>query len=78
MLADAGLLEGKNATAYPGVLEAMENENITITGAAVEQDGKVLTSRGPGTAMDFALAIISCLLGNAKREQVETALVRAA
>lgn len=78
VLANAGLLNNKKATAYPGVLEALENNAVEITGVAVQQDGKVLTSRGPGTAMDFALEIITCLLGDAKRKQVESALQRAA
>jgi len=78
VLANAGLLDNKKVTAYPGVLEAVEESNFQITGASVQQDGNVITSRGPGTAMDFALEIISCLLGNEKRNQVETALQRAA
>ena len=78
VLANAGLLNNKKATAYPGVLEALENNAVEITGVAVQQDGKVLTSRGPGTAMDFALQIITCLLGDVKRKQVESALQRAA
>jgi 4-methyl-5(b-hydroxyethyl)-thiazole monophosphate biosynthesis len=40
------------------------------------RDGHVLTSRGPGTAMDFALALIEVLAGRATRDQVETGLVR--
>ena len=78
VLASAGLLEAKKATAYPGVLEALENNSFEITGVAVQQDGQVLTSRGPGTAMEFALELISCLLGDEKRQQVEAALQRAA
>ncbi len=78
VLANAGLLDNKTATAYPGVLEALENSNFDITSSAVEKDGKVLTSRGPGTAMDFALEIITCLLGEEKRNQVEVALQRVA
>lgn len=78
VLASAGLLEAKKATAYPGVLEALENDSFEITGVAVQQDGQVLTSRGPGTAMEFALELISCLLGDEKRQQVEAALQRAA
>jgi len=78
VLVSAGLLKNKKATAYPGVLEAIDDNSFEITGAAIEKDGKVLTSRGPGTAMDFALKIISCLLGDEKRKQVEDALQRAA
>jgi len=45
--------------------------------AAVGQDGKVLTSRGTGTAMEFALALVETLTGAARRQQVEAALLRA-
>jgi len=47
------------------------------TGAArLVTDGKVITSRGPGTAMDFALQLIEILAGSDKRDEVEKALVR--
>ncbi|MCG6939064.1 MAG: DJ-1/PfpI family protein [Gammaproteobacteria bacterium] len=75
-LALAGVLEGKTATAYPGVLAALENNNIYISEKAVEIDGKVITSRGPGTAMDFALSLIELLEGKQKREEVDKQLVR--
>ena len=68
----------KKATAYPGVLETLQENSFEITGAAVQQDGRVFTSRGPGTAMDFTLALISHLMGEAKSQQVEAALQREA
>jgi len=74
VLAEAGLLDGKQATSYPGFLDAIPG--VTLSSAAVVQDGKVLTSRGPGTAMDFALALIEVLSGSEKRQQVESALLR--
>ena len=78
VFASAGLLDDKKATAYPGVLEALDNNAFEITSSAVQKDGKVLTSRGPGTAMDFALEIITCLLGDERRNQVEMSLQRVA
>lgn len=76
VLAKAGVLDGKQATAYPGVLEALEVPGLTLTTEAVVRDGKVITSRGPGTAMDFGLELVGALMGDAKRNEVEKALVR--
>jgi putative intracellular protease/amidase len=39
-------------------------------------DGKVVTSRGPGTAMEFALTLVALLLGEEQRRAVELPLVR--
>ena len=75
-LARAGVLDGRTATAYPGTLQALENDQITMSDEAVEVDGNVITSRGPGTAMDFALTLIEQLSGVEKRNEVEAQLVR--
>lgn len=73
-LARAGVLAGRSATAYPGILEA--EGHADITGAAWTRDGHVLTSRGPGTAMDFALELIAVLAGKEVRNSVEAGLQR--
>ena len=61
-------------TAYPGVLDGQPD--IKLSSAAVVRDGTFITSRGPGTAMDFALSLIEILCGPAKRNEVESALQR--
>lgn len=76
VLASAGLLDKRTATAYPGTLEAIELSNTIISKDAVVIDDGVMTSRGPGTAMDFALALIEQLAGKDKRDAVEAGLVR--
>ncbi len=76
VLASAGLLDGKRATGYPGTLDPELFPAVQIENAAVVQDGRVITSRGPGTAMDFALSLIEILAGRDKRDAVETGLVR--
>ena len=76
VLAVAGLLDGKRATSYPGSVDPAAFPSIRLDSQAVVRDGQVLTSRGPGTAMDFALALIEVLAGRATRDQVEAGLVR--
>ena len=56
----------------------MELETTKVLQDPVVVDGKIVTSRGPGTAMDFALALIELLLGQQKRQEVERPLVRSA
>ncbi len=75
-LAQAGVLDGKTATSFPGVLAAIENKTITISEQSVVIDGKIITSRGPGTAMDFTLSLIEILEGRAKRDEVNQQLQR--
>ncbi|NOU00523.1 MAG: DJ-1/PfpI family protein [Gallionella sp.] len=74
VLATAGLLDGKRATSFPTALNNFSNVNLQA--AAVVEDGKLITSRGPGTAMDFALTLLERLVGAAKRVEVEAGLVR--
>ncbi len=76
VLANAGLLNGKNATAYPGTLEKMTLQDVALKSDAVVKDGKIITSRGPGTAMDFALELIETLVGVESRAEVEAGLQR--
>ena len=78
VLASAGLLAHRQATSFPGALDESGVPGMRYREDAVVQDGKIITSRGPGTAMDFALTLIENLVGKAKRDQVEGALQRPA
>lgn len=75
-LASAGLLNGKQVTGYPGVVDKLAVDGMQYLQQPVVQDGQVITSRGPGTAMDFALYLVEKLQGKAIRQQVESVLVR--
>lgn len=75
-LEKAGLLDNRTATGFPGVLDSLNNDRINISEAAIEQDGKIITSRGPGTAMDFTLQLIKLLEGQDKMQEVNDSLVR--
>lgn len=73
VLAAAGLLDGRRATSFPGFLDGYD---VDYRDDAVVEDGNLITSRGPGTAMDFALALIARLRGKAVRDEVEAKLQR--
>nr|XP_054768872.1 Parkinson disease protein 7 homolog [Lytechinus pictus] len=54
----------KTITSHPGVKEKLENSGLfTYSEDRVVRDGKLITSRGPGTAFEFALAIVEQLKG---------------
>jgi 4-methyl-5(b-hydroxyethyl)-thiazole monophosphate biosynthesis len=67
-LAEAGLLEGKAKTSHPAVKAEMPSEGYREDRVVV--DGRVITSRGPGTAMEFAFALVRALFGEDKVEEV--------
>lgn len=73
VLAKAGLLEGRRAVCYPGLEEQLTGR---IGGdGAVEVDETVITSRGVGTAIPFALAIVEYFSGAEKARELAHAIV---
>jgi len=76
VLGEAGVLAGRRATGFPGCLESLQLPDVDLIDQAVVVDGKVVTSKGPGTAMDFALALIELLAGVGTRRRVEDGLQR--
>lgn len=76
VLAAAGLLDNRRATSYPGFLDAKQAAGLRVTESPVEQDDRVITSRGPGTAMDFALTLVENLIGRDRRDALEATLQR--
>lgn len=74
VLEKAQLLDGKQATIYPGLEDKLTSTSLTSPERVVE-DGQVITSKGPGTAMDFALALVAKFAGPAMADQVATGLL---
>ena len=67
-LAAAGILEGKTKTSHPAVRDEMPSDGYREDRVVV--DGKVITSRSPGTAIEFAFTLVRVLFGDAKAEEV--------
>ena len=68
ILGELGILKGKRATCYPGFENKLEG--ATFTGAMVEQDGFIITGKGPAAAMDFALKIAEAMTSKTISEEV--------
>jgi len=67
VLKDAGLLAGKRFTSHAGVLPELP-ESLVLE--RVVEDGGVITSRGAATAVDFGLALVRRLCGEAAASEV--------
>ncbi|MEA1987679.1 MAG: DJ-1 family glyoxalase III [Pseudomonadota bacterium] len=76
VLVEAGLLDHKQATSYPGVIDQAPAVGMQYLDQPVVEDGNVVTSKGPGTAMVFTLTLIERLMGSEKRLLVESGLQR--
>ena len=72
VLEDAGLLEGKRFTAHFSTANELPGAQV---GERVVEDGHLITSRGAGTALEFGLALVDRLFGEAKEEEIARAIM---
>ncbi|WVZ00152.1 hypothetical protein V8G54_026221 [Vigna mungo] len=70
-----GLLNGLKATCFPTLMEKLASYAATTVESRVQVDGKLVTSRAPGTTMEFAVALVEQLMGKVKAEEVAGPLV---
>ncbi|KAF0917005.1 hypothetical protein E2562_016307 [Oryza meyeriana var. granulata] len=68
-LASWGVLNGLEATAHPLFVDKFPPE-VAAVDASVVVDGNAVTSRGPATSTEFALALVEQLYGKDKAEQI--------
>lgn len=62
-LANAGILKGKRATAFPSSEQALKSHGATVTGEPVSVDGKIVTAVGPEAAKEFGRKLVEALGG---------------
>jgi len=63
-----GLLENRRATSHPSFSDRLSDQSAIDSRVVV--DGNVITSQGPGTAIEFALTLVELLFGKEKAEEV--------
>ena len=73
VLGGLGLLKGKRAVCYPGFEDKLTGAQVGTE--EVVTDGNITTSRGLGTAIPFALELISLLFGQEKAEEIGASVI---
>ena len=68
-----GLLQGRQATCHPAFEQHLSDVSSVQSSVVVDQG--CATSRGPGTAMAFSLALVELLFGKQKRQEVAAPMV---
>ncbi|KAG5597580.1 hypothetical protein H5410_038812 [Solanum commersonii] len=69
-----GLLKGLKATCYPSYMEELSSHAIAVE-SRVQKDAKVVTSRGPATSIEYAVALVEELYGKEKANEVSGPLL---
>ncbi|MCH5219773.1 MAG: DJ-1/PfpI family protein [Muribaculaceae bacterium] len=75
VLAPTGLLNGKNATCYPGFEDALVAGGANPVSRRVVVDGNIVTGNGPASAIPFALEIVRLTVGDAAADQVAAGML---
>lgn len=73
VLEEAGLLSDRVVTSYPGFEEELESCNYLQDRVVV--DGNIITGRGPGVAVEFALKLVEYLVDNKKVEELKATML---
>ncbi|MBI3608852.1 MAG: DJ-1/PfpI family protein [Nitrospirae bacterium] len=68
VLADAGLLTHKRVTSYPSYRSQITTGEYLTDRVVV--DGRLVTSRSPGTALEFALTLVELLVGSDESRRI--------
>jgi 4-methyl-5(b-hydroxyethyl)-thiazole monophosphate biosynthesis len=77
VLARAGVLAGKRVTSYPSVRGQLAPAEVVDEPSVVES-GNLVTSQGPGTALEFALTLVARLAGEGKSNELREGMIAGA
>ena len=72
ILGHLGLLDGKNATCFPGC--EVNEDKVNYTGEPAVADGKIITGKGAGAAVEFALKIVSEMVSKEVSEEIRSTM----
>ena len=73
ILGHLGMLDGKNATCFEGFEAQLKGANVT--GEPVCVDGRIITARGAGVALQFGLKLTQLLCGDAAYKKLHDSML---
>lgn len=73
VLGKRGYLKGKRAICYPGFEEFLDGATVSETETVV-RDGKVITAKGMGVALDFGLELVRVLKDNETADKIKASV----
>jgi len=74
LLAQAGLLNGKNCTTHWRRKEQLRNYDVTVKDERYVQDGKIITSAGVSAGIDMAIYLVSKIAGDQTAKMIQLAI----
>ena len=75
ILGKRGYLSGKHAVCYPGFEEHLTGAILPTDASRVITDGKIITAKGMGAALEFGLALVEALKGEEAAAALRTAVI---
>ncbi len=75
VLSAAGVTEGRRITCHPGSREGLIERGERVSDGRVVIDGLLVTSQGPGTALEFAFSLVTLLFGKEKAKEVNAGVL---
>jgi len=75
VLAEAGILNGRACTCYPGYEGELDQNNAIVKEDLVVKDENIITSRGPATALEFSYEILNYLGEEKKTKALKEAML---
>jgi 4-methyl-5(b-hydroxyethyl)-thiazole monophosphate biosynthesis len=69
VLGELGILNGKEATSYPGFESHLKGATLSENKVVISEN--IVTSRGPGTALEFAFEILNILKGKVETDKIK-------
>lgn len=75
VLSLAGVIRGRRVTSHPGSREELVKRGEAVSDERVVVDGRLVTSQGPGTALEFAFCLVSLLFGEEKARELNSGIL---